>query len=154
MKPSRRAAVAVLAALSMISACGSASNDEAIATEPAASTGSVTPTTSLALSPETVVVITEETAVAPAPDIDPAMQTLVDQAMADLATRRAIDAAGIVAVSAKSVTWPDKSLGCPQPGMAYNQVTVDGALIELTAAGTTYRYHSGGGRSPFLCQKT
>ena len=81
------------------------------------------------------------------------MQPLVDHAIADLTTRLKIDAASIETVSAEAKTWPDKSLGCPQPGMVYTQVTVDGALIELRVAGAMYNYHSGGGRLPFLCAK-
>ena len=80
--------------------------------------------------------------------------SLVDQAIADLAERLNIEAASITAVSTNSVVWPDTSVGCPQPGMVYTQVTVDGALIVLSAGGMTYRYHSGGSRSPFLCSST
>ena len=90
----------------------------------------------------------------PPADFDLSLQPLVEQAIADLATRLNIDRANIVTNSAQAVVWPDKSLGCPQSGMVYNQVTVDGALIELRAGGTTYRYHSGGSRSPFLCAKS
>jgi hypothetical protein len=54
--------------------------------------------------------------------------------------------------SAVLVSWPDSSLGCPQPGMQYAQVATDGSLITLSAAGKTYRYHSGGSRTPFLCE--
>jgi len=38
--------------------------------------------------------------------------------------------------------------------MVYPQVPVDGALIELSAGGKVYRYHSGGSRVPFLCENT
>ena len=88
------------------------------------------------------------------PSIDPAFQPLIDQAVSDLASRLKIDASKIEAISAESKTWPDGSLGCPQPGIAYTQVMVDGSLIQLSANGTTYSYHSGGSRAPFLCQKT
>ena len=91
---------------------------------------------------------------APSPGIDTALQPLISQAVADLATRLKIDASKIDTVSAQSMSWPDGSLGCPQPGMAYTQVMVDGTLIQLSANGTTYSYHSGGSRAPFLCQKT
>jgi len=36
--------------------------------------------------------------------------------------------------------------------MGYLQTPVDGSLIELSVDGTTYRYHSGGARGPFLCE--
>ena len=86
--------------------------------------------------------------------IDPALQPLIDQAVADLASRLKIDASKIETISAQSISWPDGSLGCPRPGMAYTQVMVDGTLIQLSVNGTTYSYHSGGSRAPFLCQKT
>lgn len=74
-------------------------------------------------------------------------------AVADLAARLGIDPSGVEVVSVESVIWPDGSLGCPQPGMAYTQVQVDGALITLNAGGRTYEYHVGGSRDPFLCEK-
>lgn len=86
--------------------------------------------------------------------IDNTLQPLIDQAIADLATRLAIDSSAVITVSAASTVWPDKGVGCPQPGMQYNQVLVDGTLIELSAGGITYRYHSGGGRAQFLCEQT
>lgn len=39
-------------------------------------------------------------------------------------------------------TWPDASLGCPQPGMSYAQMETKGFVIELEAGGKKYRYHS------------
>ena len=122
---------------------------------PAATAAAPTSTsTPLAVSPLTVVAVTEEATVAPSPSIDPALQPLVDQAVADLASRLKVDASKIDTVSAQAVSWPDGSLGCPQPGMAYTQVMVDGSQIQLSVNGTTYSYHSGGSRAPFLCQKT
>jgi len=102
----------------------------------------------------TIGTVTQETTVAPSPDVDPTFKTLVDQAVADLATRLNIDASNIVTVSAQAMSWPDGSLGCPQPGMLYTQAIVDGAQIELSVDGTSYSYHSGSSGSPFLCQKT
>lgn len=90
----------------------------------------------------------------PSERVDSSLQPLIDQATADLATFLNVDSSIITVSSAKAVVWPDRSLGCPQPGMVYNQVTVDGALIELGASGTTYSYHSGGGRAPFRCAKS
>ena len=52
------------------------------------------------------------------------------------------------------MVWPDKGLGCPQHGMEYLQVQVDGTLIELEVGGKRYRYHSGETRPPFLCERT
>ena len=83
---------------------------------------------------------------------NPALQAIVDQARKDLASKLTVDASMIELVGASSVTWPDGSLGCPQPGMMYTQIVVDGMLIRFKAGGQTYEYHSGGSRAPFLCK--
>jgi hypothetical protein len=81
----------------------------------------------------------------------PAHKGLVAQARADLARRLAIEPAAIGLLELKEVVWPDRSLGCPRPGMVYPQVPQDGLLIVLRAAGRNYDYHGGAGREPFLC---
>jgi hypothetical protein len=80
------------------------------------------------------------------------LQPLVDLAVADLSARLSVDPGQISITAAERVVWPDGSLGCPQPGMAYTQVQVDGTYVELSANGVLYPYHSGGGRGPFLCE--
>jgi hypothetical protein len=84
-------------------------------------------------------------------DVNSALSGLVQTAVADLSGRLGVSAADIAVVSATLVRWPDRSLGCPQPGMVYPQVSVDGARIELTTGGAVYAYHQGGSRGPFLC---
>lgn len=84
---------------------------------------------------------------------NPTSQRLVAQAKEDLAERLDVETEQIEVVEAKSVVWPDTSLGCPQPGMAYTQVQRDGMLIRLRVEDRTYEYHSGGGRNPFLCEQ-
>jgi hypothetical protein len=84
---------------------------------------------------------------------DPSLQRYVLQAEEDLARRTGIAIDQMTVLEVQPVTWPDGSLGCPQPGMAYTQVTVDGLLIRLHAGGRGYEYHSGGPRAPFLCEK-
>ena len=76
----------------------------------------------------------------------------VRQAIADLARTLALDTAAIEVVEASPVVWPDGSLGCPEPGMMYTQVTVEGIRIILRAQGQEYNYHGGGNRDPFLCE--
>ena len=85
-------------------------------------------------------------------DIDTGLKPFIDQAAADLATRLGVPAADITTHAAVLVVWPDASVGCPQPNMRYAQVATDGSIIELAHDATFYRYHSGGGRGPFLCQ--
>jgi len=76
----------------------------------------------------------------------------VGQAKADLAKRLGVAAAEVTVVSSDDVTWPDGSLGCPEPGMHYTQALIQGSRIILEAAGKQYHYHSGGTRPPFLCE--
>jgi hypothetical protein len=80
-------------------------------------------------------------------------EPLLRLAIGDLAQRLNIDPADIGVVETRAVVWPDRSLGCPRPGMAYAQVPQDGALIRLQAQSREFAYHSGGGRAPFLCEK-
>lgn len=84
--------------------------------------------------------------------MDPGLYPLVDMAVAGLAEMLGIEAESIALVAARLVTWPDSSLGCPQPGMEYLQVLTDGSVIELSAGGSVYEYHTGGNKYvPFLC---
>ena len=96
---------------------------------------------------------TQMTSSVPTP-VNTGLQNLINQAIADLAQRLSIPAAQIKLVEATAVVWPDSSLGCPQPGMAYTQVPQDGLLIRLQADGQIYEYHSGGRRGPFLCVRS
>jgi hypothetical protein len=99
--------------------------------------------------------VTEDTPMKeqPAPEpADPPSRALVDRARADLQRRLSLQAEEIALIEFKSVVWPDSSLGCPRPGMAYTQVQRDGVLIRFQAKGRTYEYHGGSGREPFLCE--
>jgi hypothetical protein len=80
------------------------------------------------------------------------LRELVIRARKDLAERLAISAESIDLLEIREVVWPDASLGCPTPGKAYPQVTKEGFLIRLRAQKRVYRYHSGQGGAPFLCE--
>ena len=80
-------------------------------------------------------------------------ESIVAMAVADLMERTGASSEEITVQSVEAVVWPDGSLGCPQPGMAYTQVLTDGSRIVLTHAGIDYAYHSGGSRDPFLCAR-
>lgn len=43
-----------------------------------------------------------------------------------------------------AVTWPNSSLGCPEPDMMYAQVLTPGFRIQLEADGQSYWLHTGG----------
>jgi hypothetical protein len=75
---------------------------------------------------------------------------LVTDAVADLARQLDVSPDDVTVVAAREVTWPDGSLGCPEPGMMYTQALVDGTLVVLEANGQRYEYH--GGTPLVLCE--
>ncbi len=85
--------------------------------------------------------------------LSPAVQNWVDEAKADLALRQETAAEQIELLSFEAKVWPDAGLGCPQPGMRYKQVMVEGYLIRLQVGEQIYNYHGGSGRGPFLCEQ-
>jgi hypothetical protein len=92
----------------------------------------------------------------PTPDVtptpDPATLQLAIRARNDLALKLGIRVDDISIASAQAVSWPDSSLGCPQPGMAYSQVVTPGYLIQLEANGKMYEYHAGRGNQVIYCE--
>jgi hypothetical protein len=85
--------------------------------------------------------------------VEPGLEPLITLAIKDLASRLSLAEGEIEVLEAVAVVWPNAALGCPQPGMSYRQVPMDGTLIRLQAEGKVYEYHSGGGRDPFLCEQ-
>ena len=82
----------------------------------------------------------------------PKLRQLVIHARDDLAKRKTGSPDAIELLEIQEVVWPDASLGCPQPGKGYAQVTKEGFLIRLRLQKQVYRYHSGQGGAPFLCE--
>lgn len=74
--------------------------------------------------------------------------------LADAADRSGLDAAEIEELRAESTTWPDGSLGCPEPGQVYTQALVDGYHIVLDAAGDELDYRATTSGSFQLCEAT
>jgi hypothetical protein len=85
------------------------------------------------------------------PAVSPDLAAEIDAAMVDLASRLPDDTL-IGVIAAHELTWPDGSLGCPEPGMAYTQALVEGYRIELVAGTDAYEYHGARGTAPFLCE--
>ncbi|HTP06669.1 MAG TPA: hypothetical protein VMP08_00355 [Anaerolineae bacterium] len=98
------------------------------------------------------VVPTPEPTMPASSQVESGLQPLIEIAITDLANRLSINRESIEVVSAQTVVWPDRSLGCPQPGMVYPQVLAEGYHIELSVKGEVYSYHGGEGRGPFLCE--
>ena len=61
------------------------------------------------------------------------LDAAVQSARAHAAKRSAQAAPSLELVSAQAVTWPDGSLGCPQPGMSY---TKGSAVMDYHASET------------------
>jgi hypothetical protein len=78
-------------------------------------------------------------------------QSIIDAAIADAVARLAVSADDIEVVSALRVTWPDGSLGCPEPDMQYTQALVPGWRILLRAGGRTLDYHAAANGHVNLC---
>ena len=87
----------------------------------------------------------------PAAPIPVGVAAAIRQALAHASQHTGLPADELQIVSAESVTWPDGSLGCPQPGMAYTQALVPGFRVRLRAGDEVLDYHSGRSGAPTLC---
>jgi hypothetical protein len=83
----------------------------------------------------------------------PEAKDRVARAKEDLAKRLSIAADTIQLLKYESVTWPDGSLGCAQPGVVYLQVPTDGARIRLAAQDRAWVYHAGRAKQLVLCDQ-
>ena len=66
----------------------------------------------------------------------------VHAAVNDLATRLKVAPETVQVVSVTAADWSDTSLGCPQPGMFYAQVIVQGFKIVLSVGSAQTEYHA------------
>jgi hypothetical protein len=76
----------------------------------------------------------------------PGPASIRDEIIADAARRAGVDPADVTVLSAEARTWGDGSLGCPEAGMSYTQVQVDGYQAIVSAGSNTYDYRIGRGR--------
>ena len=83
---------------------------------------------------------------------DPALQRVIEGAKQDLSKRLVLGVDQMELLQAQPVVWPNGSLGCPQPGLLYPQVELDGWLVRLRVNGRLYEYHSAVNGVPFLCE--
>jgi hypothetical protein len=74
--------------------------------------------------------------------IPPEAGASVRAAINDLAAKLKIASEAVQVVSVSAVDWSDTSLGCPQPGMFYAQIIVQGYRIILSAGGQQIEYHA------------
>ena len=79
------------------------------------------------------------------------MGGLMEAVVLNLTRHLDTQADAVSVVSTESVTWPNGGLGCPEEGMAYAEVMVEGSRITLEADGQTYTYHTSSGGEFVLC---
>jgi hypothetical protein len=77
---------------------------------------------------------------------------LMDQVFAHAEGHTGVATSAMTVMRAESVTWPDGSLGCPEPGMQYTQALVPGYWVEIAVGDETldYRLSEQGGMK--LCE--
>jgi hypothetical protein len=121
----------------------------AVAAVAACGAGSEPPSSDLTTIASTAPSTTESETTMPASDQQ--QFAIVAPAVDDLAGRLGAAPDDIEVVSAEEVTWPDGSLGCPQPGMSYTQALVEGSRAVLRYEDRVYVYHARDDDRPFLC---
>ncbi|MCS6841328.1 MAG: hypothetical protein NZ699_08825 [Roseiflexus sp.] len=98
----------------------------------------------------------------PVPEVQPPVNVverailpadLLARLVSDLAGRSGSDPSTITLISAEAVIWNDGSLGCPQPGMVYPQVQIEGYRVVLRVGDRNYDYRVGKGGSFVLCDR-
>lgn len=129
---------AALAVALLLASCGDDAAEESTAT-PSAEPTVTTPAEPTISEPEPT------GTPAPEPTDQPPE---VEAAIEDLVEHLGVEPADITVVSYEEVTWPDGSIGCPEPGMSYTQALVPGSRLVLEADGVEYAYHAG--REPDL----
>ena len=83
----------------------------------------------------------------------PAGRDVAQLAIAALAKDLGIAPEAIQVDTVRAVNWPDSSVGCPRPGLAYMQVVTPGHKVTLRANGQVYVVHEAKNRA-FVCEKT
>jgi hypothetical protein len=77
---------------------------------------------------------------------------IADLAVDTLAAELEVPQDRISVVSVAAVDWPDSSVGCPRPGMAYLTVITPGHKVLLSVNGRTYAVHESKGKA-FVCRQ-
>jgi hypothetical protein len=85
------------------------------------------------------------------PMVPASLQAMVRLALDDAARRSGRDAATLEVKLATQVTWPDGSIGCPQPDRMYTQALVPGYRIVIAAGSELLEYHGAGQGAPGYC---
>jgi hypothetical protein len=86
--------------------------------------------------------------------LSPEAEKVIVLTQKDLAQRLSVAEEVILIQSIEPVTWPDASLGCPQPGMAYAQVLTPGFRVIVEAGGEVYEAHTDMGSTIVICEES
>jgi hypothetical protein len=142
--PPRRATILAAVAL-VLAACSTAGPGASGGAAPESAGPSTRPGTSV--GPRPTVGPTSSPVTGEVPD---AVMTAVQ---ADLSAKTGQDATTATVTMAQAVTWPDGSLGCPQPGIMYTQMVQPGYRVVLELDGKSYDYRvAGEGTTIRLCE--
>lgn len=82
----------------------------------------------------------------------PQQQEIIEAAARDLNVQTDVPVDEIELVSAAHVIWPNGGLGCPEEGMAYAEVQIEGMFITLRAGNQTHTYHTDATNQFVLCR--
>jgi hypothetical protein len=74
--------------------------------------------------------------------VNATLQSVTEAVLADASKRTGLEVAKLEVVESIVVTWPDGSLGCPEPGMNYTMALVPGYRIRIQAGEQLLNYHA------------
>ena len=60
-------------------------------------------------------------------------EAILTAILTDASERTEVEVSALAVTRAQAMSWPDGSLGCPEPGMFYLQVITDGYWVEVLA---------------------
>lgn len=146
-----RTLVSMLLAGSLVTACGAPGSGSTSEPPPTTQAPGATEATGHPETAETTTTTGGTSMAITDPSPGEPLDRLVEEAVADLATRLQVAPATIEVLRTEEITWPDGSLGCPQPGEAYTQALVEGYRVILRHGARIYLYHAGGEGPIFLC---
>ena len=79
------------------------------------------------------------------------LQSVTAAALQDAERQTGLKPEMLSVVSAAAVTWPDGSLGCPQPGVMYTMALVPGYRVRIQAGERVLDYHASARGQLVLC---
>jgi hypothetical protein len=71
-------------------------------------------------------------------------QAVLEDMLQQVSDVSSVPISNVAVESQEAVTWPDGSLGCPEPDIMYTQVLVEGYRVVIRAGGKTYDFRGSG----------